>query len=126
MKWCNGCEQTKLESDYHRDSTKNDGLHSWCKKCRAISQRNYHQTKAGKDVNRRSQKRYYQTHSEQISARSAINNATKTGKCPHISTQQGNVCGAPAKHYHHSKGYEEKHWLKVIPLCRSCHKKTHI
>lgn len=33
-------------------------------------------------------------------------------------------CGNPAQHYHH-QSYEEKDWLNVVPLCRSCHRLRH-
>jgi hypothetical protein len=33
-------------------------------------------------------------------------------------------CGSKADHYHHYLGYDEYHWLDVIPLCVRCHKRA--
>lgn len=35
MKVCIKCAQKKQESEFHKNSRTNDGLHSYCKECRA-------------------------------------------------------------------------------------------
>jgi len=56
-----------------------------------------------------------------VRARAAVNNATRFGGFPHISTQKCVHCEAQAVEYHHYLGYEFEHWLDVIPLCQKCH-----
>lgn len=34
-------------------------------------------------------------------------------------------CEKTAGDYHHHNGYDEQHWLDVIPLCKSCHRLAH-
>ena len=33
MKQCVHCKKTKLSSEFHKNRTKSDGLHTWCKYC---------------------------------------------------------------------------------------------
>lgn len=58
-------------------------------------------------------------------ARSFMRSAISRGLLPQISTCTCVDCGAQAAEYHHHVGYEEAHWLDVIPLCRECHLARH-
>lgn len=87
--------------------------------------RKYRQTKSAKESHAKSNQKQYQTHAEQLKARSAVNYAVKTGKLPHISTQNCKKCGNTAKHYHHNR-YDKSHYLDVTPLCDRCHKEYHL
>ncbi|MCK6625582.1 MAG: hypothetical protein L6R45_10450 [Anaerolineae bacterium] len=58
-------------------------------------------------------------------ARAAVHRAVASGKLPPASTQLCAHCGThPAEHYHH-ESYEREDWLKVIPLCATCHTSEH-
>lgn len=54
-------------------------------------------------------------------AQAAVNKAVLNGDLPRISTRVCADCGSQAHHYHHHS-YDEADWLKVTPLCRSCHR----
>jgi len=59
-------------------------------------------------------------------ARNTVHRAITRGEIQPISTQICNNCGESAQEYHHHLGYAKKHWLDVIPLCKSCHKNVHL
>lgn len=61
-------------------------------------------------------------HPEKTSARSAISNAVKLNKIPHVSTLSCKDCGNQAQNYHH-EDYDKP--LKVTPLCAYCHCSRH-
>jgi hypothetical protein len=73
MKVCTKCHQEKDESQFHKDRTKKDGLHSWCNKCISIAGhiwrsknrehikkwgQQYAKTEKGKEVNKRAMDKY--------------------------------------------------------------------
>lgn len=62
-------------------------------------------------------------HYERMMARSRVAQAVKRGALPPVAQQPCERCGAPAKEYHHYKGYEPEHWLSVVPVCAPCHKR---
>lgn len=55
----------------------------------------------------------------------AVNSAVSCKRMAHISTQLCIVCNAPAQSYHH-ESYEKADWLKVVPMCFSCHHMLHV
>lgn len=60
-----------------------------------------------------------------VSAKGAVRNAVKTGLLLPVKECKCHHCGRPSKEYHHHLGYEREHWLSVIPLCFSCHRRAH-
>jgi hypothetical protein len=58
-------------------------------------------------------------------AHRAVRKAVYYGILPKVHTQKCRVCNNRAVNYHHYLGYEEPHWLDVIPLCIRCHSKAH-
>lgn len=60
-------------------------------------------------------------HKHNPKAHNAVSTAVRYGKMPHVSTLKCQECGKQAQCYHHHKGYAEKHWLDVVPLCNKCH-----
>lgn len=52
----------------------------------------------------------------------AVRLAVKSGKMKPVSDCRCQ-CGSRATEYHHTKGYERKQWLTVVPICKSCHNK---
>lgn len=59
------------------------------------------------------------------SANRAVLRAIKRGLTPHATKRKCADCGNQASQHHHHNGYEPKHWLDVVPICRSCHGKRH-
>ena len=66
---------------------------------------------------------YVKSSPEKRKAHDAVKRAVKTGKLPRASSLTCK-CGKAATEYHH-ENYEREHWLDVVPLCRSCHKRLH-
>lgn len=61
LKTCSRCKELKISTDFHRDSTRKDGLDSICKDC---SKQKYMENRKNKIAY---QKEYRKTHKEQIS-----------------------------------------------------------
>lgn len=57
-------------------------------------------------------------------ARVKVNNEIRAGRLSSIRTQRCVLCDAAAETYHH-ESYAVEDWLKVIPLCMSCHRMVH-
>lgn len=58
-------------------------------------------------------------------ARKFLSSTIGKGILPRAKTLMCADCGNPADEYHHHAGYEEEHWLDVVPLCRECHLARH-
>lgn len=58
-------------------------------------------------------------------AHRAVTAAVELGIMPPAAMLDCLSCRRRAKHYHHHLGYEEEHWLDVIPLCVKCHMREH-
>lgn len=71
MKFCTGCKKTKSVSEFHKNKSKKDGLHCWCKVCAGKAMKKYRQTERGKIVSRRSVKKYCRTEKGKIVGRRA-------------------------------------------------------
>ena len=41
MKKCTGCDNEKENSEFHKNSSKKDGLSSYCKECSKLYMKNY-------------------------------------------------------------------------------------
>lgn len=67
-------------------------------------------------------KKARENHPGRTKARDAINNAVKDGKMPHVKTLNCFNCGKQAEEYHHYKGYNERYYLDVQPVCIICHR----
>lgn len=136
-KVCKRCGIEKTTSDFRKRKQAKDGLQSYCREC--ANRRNYEYREAsGKEKNRLNQrkwrlkteywlerrKQYVVRSPDKAKAHNAINNAVRSGRMRHISTQVCARCGAPAEEYHHYRGYAPEQRLKVVPLCRGCHKQV--
>lgn len=161
MKRCFRCKESKPITQFGQSKANKDGLCSYCFGCSREYQRDYRQTKKGKQVQRaarlkyrssekgkltqerrnerqrspeylvkilKRQKEYRQNNLEKVRARGrayiAVNRAVSRGDLLPVSEQKCNQCDDRATDYHHWS-YLPEHWLDVIPLCRSCHKKLH-
>jgi len=139
MKTCTKCRQTKPFSEFHKQSSSKDRLHSWCKNCAKTATSAYQKSDKGKQAqNRFSQsekgkrsnlcrmKRYRKNNPDRKIAHSAVNNAIQAGQFPKASNYVCScVCGNKAYDYHHHLGYEPEHQLHVLPVCKNCHRKIH-
>lgn len=98
----------------------------------------YRQTERGREVNRRSVTKYSRSQKgklverlrklkwpEKISARKFVQERISQGNFPKAFDMKCHNCNDMADQYHHYLGYERKHRLDVIPLCRPCHNRTH-
>lgn len=83
----------------------------------------YRITPEGKKAQQRAYLNFLKKHPHQIKANTVLNHAIRDGKIPNIKLFSCKICGNPAEQYHHHKGYDPKHYLDVIPLCRDCHQK---
>ena len=85
----------------------------------------YLQSERGKVAQQRGRTHHYIRYPERWKAKGSIQFAIKSGKLPRSDTLQCHYCPEKAEQYHHHKGYAQKHWLDVIPVCRKCHTKIH-
>jgi len=85
--------------------------------------RRYAQTEKGRKLHREAQTMYRKQNQEKIKAQSAVYTEVCAGRIPRASTLVCIECSNQANHYHHHNGYDEKHWLDVVPLCIDCHNK---
>lgn len=91
----------------------------------AIQQRAlYRQTEAGKEAQKRKDKKRVLVHPQKIKAKNAVNHAVASGILPAVSTMKCVRCGNQAEHYHH-ESYAKEDFLRVIPLCQECHARTY-
>ena len=130
MKRCSKCKQMKSVSEFYVFKKGKDGFQSYCKAC----DKKYKQGEKSKSY----QKRYFQSergklaikrfnarHPNYVKAKNAVTHAVTTGKLPRSDTLQCYYCDKPAQQYHHWHGYEQEHWLDVVPACRECHTNIH-
>jgi hypothetical protein len=88
--------------------------------------REYRQTEKAKTDKAKKNKEYGLKNPQKIKARRAVSNSIRDGKLPRVSTLFCSICNEKqATQYHHHKGYEEKYWLDVIPVCSQCHNNIH-
>jgi hypothetical protein len=73
-KYCGGCGQTKLFSDFQKNRRMKDGLQTVCRACNLERQRAYAQTEKGRAAHLRAQRKYLTTENgRKISQQSATN-----------------------------------------------------
>ena len=135
MKTCSKCGLSKSREDFHKDSSRKDGLRSNCKKCACLSTQEYRDTDAGKIAIAKAKKKYRgskkgkatiyahdrrhkRDSKEKIKARDAVKYALRTGKLK----KEPCHCGETKVQAHH-EDYSKP--LKVEWLCIKHHKKLH-
>ena len=150
-KQCTKCKQTLPLSEFHKNRSTKDGLHSWCKSCEGAYQKaylqsekgmavhrrylkspkgksavvNYRRSPNGKAANRKGNAKFYASNPNIHKANHAVNDAIAAGKMARAQTQRCYYCLSQAQQYHHWHGYETECWLDVVPVCIDCHKKEH-
>ena len=65
-------------------------------------------------------KKHNRTHPDRYQARMKIRSMFQTGKIPRAKELICVLCGKQAEEYHHHQGYDEKHQLVIIPVCKPC------
>jgi len=141
LKYCPKCKQTKACSSFYKDRTTHDGLQAYCIACRTT----YRESPVGRTAQRRAdrkrgsqrgdqgyqarsrrhaQRRYRENHPNKTKAQSAISNAIFRGRLTSAAEHKCAECGRDAEQYHHPS-YEQRNWLRVIPLCVACHNRVH-
>lgn len=78
MKRCSKCKISKEPGDFHKDSSRKDGLRSDCKECSCLSTQKYRDTDAGKKAVAEAKKKY--GHSEKGRATIQKYQQSKAGK----------------------------------------------
>lgn len=84
----------------------------------------FRQTERGKELSRQITKRQYAKHKDRAIARAMLGSAIKAGMIvkPKICERCSNTGRIEG---HHHAGYDRKHWLDVIWLCKQCHVTEH-
>ncbi len=146
MKECPKCETVKSESAFGRSLARKSGLQGWCKVCRAKQS----QTPGGKEIQRRANRKYRQSHKEENAERrrspsgreaqrksdkkqrekfpertkaiNAVNNAITAGKLERPLFCE--ECGEEKFVQGHHEDYINKP-LDVDWLCIKCHVELH-
>jgi hypothetical protein len=135
---CIRCDQIKPIKEFNLNSGAKDGISNICKSCQSVYKNQYYKNNRDKIIEY--QTKYYNTPQgkrkrwekqqrelsdpiakNKINARGAVNDAVRRGKIKRASDLTCDICGNNADEYHHYLGYAQKNWLKVIPVCRSCH-----
>ena len=125
MKQCRSCGETKPLSEFYKHSKMSDGRLNHCKVC--VKDRvNQHRQDNLEKVRAYDRARLQPKRSKypiQYKANGAVNRALKDGDLirPSSCSCCGKICVPDGHHW----SYDEKHWLDVIWLCRSCHGKEH-
>ena len=84
----------------------------------------YRSSPKGQEKEAEYMEQYIQNNPEQRKAMTAIMHALERGKIEKPDSCQ--VCNKKRKVQGHHESYEPEHWLDVIWLCASCHKKYHL
>jgi hypothetical protein len=151
FKRCSRCREEKPREAFVKNRTTKDGLHSWCKECKAENSRRRYEVspekqleyvrrwaranrekaretrrswqKANSENIREYHRRYREQHPERRKAQRALYSAVESGALvkPDACWHCGN---SPAEAHHAS--YAEDMWLLVTWLCRPCHKRLHV
>lgn len=137
LKRCSTCKTLKSATPLHFYRDKKKGLSSQCKVCknaytktpkgRLVKREKYKKwahTDSGRQATQRVRRKRYKTTPEKQKAKAAVYLAVTNGDLPHVTCCACSLCGNNAHEYHHWS-YDHAHWLDVIPLCRSCHRKIH-
>jgi hypothetical protein len=138
-KRCNLCVEMKPVAEFGINRASRDGLNNRCKSCVNARLREIRKTPKEKARMKAFARQHYSSPkgsewwrnyrarirgTPKRKARDAVRTAIKSGRLLAACKLACRNCGQPAAEYHHHQGYEREHWLHVIPLCSSCHKKA--
>ena len=134
MKKCSKCGIEKSRSEFHKDHSRKDGLHCWCKLCMKEYQQSdagrvssrkasakHSLTPAGTETNRKSSAKHREKFPEKTKARKAVSNAVRDGRL--IRPNHCESCFKECRPHGHYDSYKEEDWFKVDWVCKRCHRK---
>ncbi len=138
-KYCPKCDKALPVENFHKNRTRCDGLHPWCKTCSKLSKRAYHLTDKGRLALREQRKRYLskpevkkqrcmsdsiyrKKHRREYSCSKVVENALKTGKL--LRPKNCSNCGCTHRLHGHHPDYNKPLWVEW--LCCSCHRFLHL
>jgi RNase P subunit RPR2 len=153
-KKCNKCGKSKDVTEFHKRVAAKDGLHSHCKSCVSMADRNrdpdkvaQHKklTREWRDRNRdriatynarryeedpqyfiNASRKSERKNPQRARARKAVSRKVQMGLFPPAWAMVCEKCEeAQAAHWHHHNGYEKEHMIDVIAVCTTCHGKEH-
>lgn len=146
-KRCPKCKQVKPLSEFFKRRNRPCGYQGYCKKCKCACQSKYQKTDYYKeylkkyrrtekqiayanlprvrDITKKAHRNYCKNHPERILAKQEVRRAVHYGLLIKVKYKICCVCGNTAEAYHHYLGYAKEHWLDVVPICNTCHKKVH-
>ncbi len=106
------------EQDFSPKASAADGLHPYCKGCKAAAQRETRRRNPGYD------KEYYRQHPEKAIARVRVRRAVKQGRIKPARDFACSMTGCrhSAEHYHHLT-YNDQ--AQIAPVCALCHAQIH-
>ncbi len=150
---CERAGQLLPFSEFYKDKYAPDGVTYQCKKCMNAGKYRYMQTAAGKESHKKymqsekgkaalfkhahsdlgrktgrikTARRRKNPEQKRIDlAYKTIHDLVRSKMIPKAKELNCDLCGQPAKEYHHYLGYEPEHHLDVIPVCRECHIRVH-
>ncbi len=112
-------EQARIAQKNYRAGVKPDEKDGTVDSRHREYMRDYQKT----DIAKANRRKHVLSNPHQDFARSAINNAVRTGRLPRPDSLACSECGGPAKQYHHHNGYELMQVYDVVPVCIDCHSK---
>jgi hypothetical protein len=123
VKQCASCKQVKPHSEFWRQKTGSDKVHSYCKVCsRAARRRSYPRMKSTehyKESHRISSRRYLAAHPEVGTAHNKVHKKKATLKKTECERCGTSGCLLHMHHPDHAKPFQ------VITLCVPCHEIAH-
>lgn len=128
LKWCTACKEWHQVTAFNRDSSRGDGLATYCSKSRRTGRPlGWHEKpninpltgkpgpvpKPSRDGDKKQ-------------ARARINHQVQNGLRPRPNTLPCSDCGhiwngGPRHEYHHYLGYAAEHHFDVVTVCSLCH-----
>lgn len=127
LKTCDRCR--KLHKQYYREHKKEALEYNrsyYLKNRKKIIEGVKEWIKNNVELVARRNKEYSEKYPLRYKAGLFLKGAIRRKEIPHARALICGVCGKQAGEYHHHNGYEPEHWLDVMPLCTTCHKRTHI
>ena len=117
-KICSKCQKFKSLDEFYREMRRKDGHCALCKICekkRTRNRKTYYNSEKYREINRRKQIKYKQTHPDKLLARKIARKVKLKAKCER--------CGDPNNLERHHPDYRKPSQVKTV--CRCCHLSLH-
>jgi hypothetical protein len=87
--------------------------------------KSYYKTANGRESQKRSSIKYKINYPDKVKSRKVVQNNIHKGVLQSPKNFICSICNQEqAQEYHHHNGYDPNHWLDVVPVCISCHRKV--